>query len=347
MAESKRNQRYFIEGKGEVSEEKSGRFEQYMDGYLSGMEDDEGIVEKTAEEKEMFEWLLETVGYIASTYGAKPYSFKPEHIHILTDEAMAEYEDRYRSRQKENEADSRKESLRFDRFYGLNEGITQELTKLFYKKVIRNSDRFKSAVEKYDQENPTGDQETFYYPEVVVKPYGWLVVLFEDICEKIKNSQSDKFADVAGVRHKFFKIYFSGDVKEMKPLLDVLGSSAFDDLSDINAEADDAELKKVINFRQKYGLPDDKALNKMVEKKQQKQSGGKQERINAIMSAGAFGVLGGEEYFRGNILETAVTLSHECFHLFGVNKFNFAGPDSEESWKSWHRSGLRVKHGSK
>ena len=70
------------------------------------------------------------------------------------------------------------------------------------------------------------------------------------------------------VEEEFFKIYFNGEIKDLKSLLDGIGSSAFADLSAIGSRDSEVELKKIKDFREKYQLRPDEILNKIILKKQ-------------------------------------------------------------------------------
>ncbi len=164
-----------------------------------------------------------------------------------------------------NSLEKQAEAIQVHHFNGLNEAITQELTRYFYLDVVRNNDRFKNEVEEWDA---NGNDNNKKFPKFLMRTYGWLTTLFLDLCEEIKSRQPEKFRDMKDVEEEFFKIYFNGEIKDLKSLLDGIGSSAFADLSAIGSRDSEVELKKIKDFREKYQLRPDEILNKIILKKQ-------------------------------------------------------------------------------
>ena len=153
------------------------------------------------------------------------------------------------------------ESLRFRRFDGLNEGITQELTNLFYSIIIRNSELLKPLIEGFDNEH--AGQEKWTFPESAQAR--WSVVhLFYDLCCQIKENSENKFVNTMEVMDQFFKIYFSGDIKDLKPLLDLIDKRCFNDLAEIDGGDELESLEQVSQFRKKYGLKEDPDLVRVI-----------------------------------------------------------------------------------
>lgn len=323
MNDLRRSQRYFIEGKGEADEKTSNNIDIGRDELMVAVENFPESIEKTETEKELLEWVMDNVAQIAQLYGAKPYPYKAEHFHIISDEAWnhkipeigssavmlasrtgiyaSESQIRnnnlldntiaiahecfhlnglnkivYRDKIDELEAaithrsgvtithGKKDKSLRYRRFDGLNEGMTQELAKIFYAKVIRNSEKFKNQIEEFDSKNPAEDENHFLYPKGVIQSYGWLTALFEDLCEKIKGREPKKFKDFNEVRDNFFQIYFTGEIKDLKTLLDIIGQGSFGDLSEIGPLYTATELEKISLFRKKYGLAADPGIESLI-----------------------------------------------------------------------------------
>ena len=154
------------------------------------------------------------------------------------------------------------EALKQERFIGLNEAITQALTNLFYSRVIRKSDFFKPLVEEFDEKDSVDGKWKF--PESCAS-FWPLVHLFEDLCQKIKNESGEKYEYITEVMDEFFKIYFSGDIKEMKPLLDLVGEGCFGDLAEIGSGYNLPSLEKIKRFREKYQLKEDGELNRKID----------------------------------------------------------------------------------
>lgn len=163
----------------------------------------------------------------------------------------------------------KKSSLRYDRFRGLNEGLTQELTRLFYSRIIRKSSYLKELVENFDksQQSEAGEWE---FPETLKKSYDWLIHLFNDLCQEIRNKLPEKYKNISEIKDEFFKIYFTGNIVDLKPLFDIIGSGCFSELSDIGSADSLDDLNKVKKFREKYGFTEDNDLNKMIKNRQLK-----------------------------------------------------------------------------
>lgn len=333
MSELKRNRRYFIKGEGEATEGVSKKIDQGMDSYMTGKFADESL-EKTEKQKADIVWLIEQASYVAELYGAVPYQYKPEHIHILAEEEfkkinavneknfLAFYNKEgivasekslikngelnglilltheifhalsstkislvkegdehlginrdYRSGvayRPINRSDGDKH-LRTEFFTGLNEAITQESTRVFYAAIIRKSERFKDLVEEFDKK--TGS-ENWEFPEAArYGIYGWVVWLFLDLCKKIKEKAPDKykFKNFNDVRDDFFRVYFSGSIKDLKELLDIIDPRCFGDLMDIKEMPDRENLEKIIKFRENFGLKSDPGLQETILEQNKKQ----------------------------------------------------------------------------
>lgn len=157
----------------------------------------------------------------------------------------------------------KEKALRSKRFSGFNEAITQDLTKFFYATNIRKSEKFKAAVHDFDEKNPPRGDYAYEWP-----PATWIyrlqVSLFRDICEKLLEARPDEFKDVNDVKFKFFRVYFSGQIKDMKPLLDIIDPGCFDALSEISHFSDLGSLEKMRDFRDRFGLKPDEHLNEMI-----------------------------------------------------------------------------------
>lgn len=165
---------------------------------------------------------------------------------------------------KPSNKERQKQVLRSVRFAGLNEALTQCLARLFYSRVIRNSERFREMVAEFDREHPAEEPAKWRFPEGVKRTYGWLVNLFYDLCDQIQERQPEKFKDFSAVRNQFLKIYFTGEIKDLKPLLDIVGPGSFGDLAEIGATDNLEDFEKISKFRAKYGLPVDEELERVI-----------------------------------------------------------------------------------
>lgn len=315
MGELKRNQLYFVEGRGRIDNEaEASEYDAHMAHLREVPETEEWVVEKEESETEIIDWLINQVSNVAESYGAIPNKIKSEHVHIILDKELekirvarknpyimgmsgvngifigesgveglngllrlthetfhalssnkilldqaGQYKNFFRVGVSFDHGTS--ESLRFSRFNGLNEGITQELTNLFYSRIIRNSELLRPLVEAFDNEHR--EQEKWTFPESAQAR--WSVVhLFYDLCCQIKENSENKFANVMEVMEQFFKIYFSGDIKDLKPLLDLIDKRCFNDLAEIDGGDKLESLEQVSRFRKKYGLKEDPDLIRVI-----------------------------------------------------------------------------------
>lgn len=155
-------------------------------------------------------------------------------------------------------ANNQKKPLRQEIFLGLNEAITQEATRVFYTRIIKKSERFKDLVAEFEKDK---DPEELFFPEAASYGiYGWLVRLLLDLCKKISEKRPDKFESFDGVRDEFFRIYFSGDIKGLKSLLDIVDPRCFGKLMDLKDGSDQNNIKMIKQIRKDLSLPEDPGL---------------------------------------------------------------------------------------
>ncbi|MEK7653194.1 MAG: hypothetical protein AAB358_01805 [Patescibacteria group bacterium] len=156
-------------------------------------------------------------------------------------------------------------------FFGLNEAITQYLTRLIYIRKISKDPRFAEQVEQLEKKLTTKQKEEgkTVLPNRFSGVYYFLESLFKDLYESIYKRHQDDFEDDLEVRNKFFYHYFNGDLPGAGKLIRKLGDGAFTDLANIDLVEGDDTLHQIINFRKKYGLPEDKNIEqalKMIKK---------------------------------------------------------------------------------
>ncbi|MDD5341389.1 MAG: hypothetical protein PHC97_03050 [Patescibacteria group bacterium] len=150
-----------------------------------------------------------------------------------------------------------KENQANEKFIGLNEGITQFLTKSAYVARVKNLPKFFEAVDELEKNLSNDDKETKVIFPPACRAYQWLEKLFLDLCEKIFEKNKDKFKNFDEVRSFFIKIYFNGDINEAAKLIMTLAPGALRELSAIKQFNDKESLEKIKKFRKKYGLPED------------------------------------------------------------------------------------------
>ncbi|MEK7653195.1 MAG: hypothetical protein AAB358_01810 [Patescibacteria group bacterium] len=132
-------------------------------------------------------------------------------------------------------------------FGGLNETITQYLTKKFYRDHIQNQEE--GAAKEKEIPGPRG--------------YDYLERLLDDLAEKLREVNQDKYQDKDEVIKEMVKSYFSGG--SLLPLFAILNPHSYLDISRLKPDDSLETLKQIAAFREKYGLPEDEILTGRIE----------------------------------------------------------------------------------
>lgn len=144
-------------------------------------------------------------------------------------------------------------------FKGLNEAITVFLTNVCYFNKVKDKLKFdkkkSKSIQKFEQQ--TVEEDNFGH-------YRSLEKLFMDICSKITKIQTAKNINERDATQQFIEVYFNGGIEEIGKLLMLLGGGALNNLAKITDQKDKDNLLRIVNFRKKYGLPEEKELNEHI-----------------------------------------------------------------------------------
>ncbi len=141
-------------------------------------------------------------------------------------------------------------------FQGLNEAMTVFLTNVCYVDYVKDKIELPVSAPALTIENLSGKDKFDSYKS--------FEKLFFDLCRKIVAINSSLYESEEPVIREFIRIYFKGGIESMAKLIMSLGKGALNNLAKINASVDKENLIRIINFRKKYGLPEDTELNKNV-----------------------------------------------------------------------------------
>ena len=151
-------------------------------------------------------------------------------------------------------------------FNGLNEGITQFLTNIIYRKKVRKMSVFANQVHKIEKDMTPADRDnTVRFPKST-ESYFWLTSLFLDLAGAIYEKNKDKFKDESEVRDSIINTYFNGNISDLGKMVMTLGPGALRRLAEIGLSDSNEDLIKINNFRKKYGLSEDRWITLKLKK---------------------------------------------------------------------------------
>jgi len=143
---------------------------------------------------------------------------------------------------------------------GLNEAITQFLMVRFYEKEMRKDPQFKELVEKKDAILSAEQREHGYFVVPGGRGYVAIEKLFEDLVKKIYEDNEEFYESIDDLRDRIIRSYFTDSSPAR--LFVVGGQNCFLDLTKIKPDNSPAVMEAIRNFRKKYGLPEDKQIEK-------------------------------------------------------------------------------------
>jgi len=147
-------------------------------------------------------------------------------------------------------------------FQGLNEAMTVFLTNVCYFDYVKDKIEFSGSAPALTIENLISKEKFDSYKS--------FEKLFFDLCRKIVVINNSLYESEEQVIREFIRVYLKGGMERVAKLVMSLGKGALNNLAKINASADEENLMRIINFRKKYGLPDDAELNRHVESSKKK-----------------------------------------------------------------------------
>lgn len=152
-------------------------------------------------------------------------------------------------------------------FSGLDEVITDRLTRNFFQDYICDDPKFHDLVIERDKKYLSPEQiERGLHVTSERNAYQNLWRLFRDMINKIYEMNSGQFKNVGEVEKELLKPYFMRGLKSTAKLINGLGKGCFKDLAEFTAKEDLSQALEIIGFRKKYNLPEDSDLQSFVER---------------------------------------------------------------------------------